>query len=453
MRAGTWLACLVGASLHASLVAGLAVPHGLGGSNAAGGGDASEAEALKHIHASLEDIGAWGGGSGGGGGGGSGDADSDEADAWVAADAQRRHFAARRERSGAAHLASQHQLEEEHRRHAHMTRKAKLKLKLKQQKLLRLQARLKSRLRQDSDAVSNVALAAYGGRDDAAAAARTAEALATAASADAASIAALADADAASAAPNLPTDKDKDKDKAKAKAATAGGANDNIDMAAFARAQRREKMIAASAAARQFSLLQAEASIAAEQAKLAARVSGRWRPQHTDICPDVNAGGGGAGAGGGDGNEPGRSESGYITVGKQRKKHMFYWFYEARHPAADTPLMFYLNGGPGCSSLFSILRENGPCKVNKDGVSLRRNAYSWTEAAHMLWIDQPVGVGFSYADPADDGEVIIDRNEWELRDDMYVVHALTHSLTSLTRRSARARFSRLSGAFHASSYL
>ena len=45
------------------------------------------------------------------------------------------------------------------------------------------------------------------------------------------------------------------------------------------------------------------------------------------------------------------------------------------------------------------------------------------QAAHMLWIDQPVGVGFSYADPpagaAAGAPPVIDRNEWDVRDDMY----------------------------------
>lgn len=41
------------------------------------------------------------------------------------------------------------------------------------------------------------------------------------------------------------------------------------------------------------------------------------------------------------------------------------------------------------------LSENGPCFVNKDSNSTYLNPWSWNNEVNMLYIDQPVQVGFS----------------------------------------------------------
>ena len=55
-----------------------------------------------------------------------------------------------------------------------------------------------------------------------------------------------------------------------------------------------------------------------------------------------------------------------------------------------------MNGGPGGSSLIGALQENGPCFVNKDSNSTYLNPWSWNNEVSLLYIDQPVQVGFSY---------------------------------------------------------
>jgi cathepsin A (carboxypeptidase C) len=67
----------------------------------------------------------------------------------------------------------------------------------------------------------------------------------------------------------------------------------------------------------------------------------------------------------------------------------------------------WLTGGPGCSSTLALLAENGPCTVNKKAKGTTVNPYSWTEAAHVLWLDQPAGVGFSYGQETDTNEKMI----------------------------------------------
>ncbi|KXN92402.1 Carboxypeptidase cpdS [Leucoagaricus sp. SymC.cos] len=61
------------------------------------------------------------------------------------------------------------------------------------------------------------------------------------------------------------------------------------------------------------------------------------------------------------------------------------------------PWGIWLNGGPGSSSLYGLLFENGPIHINSD-YSASPNNHSWTQLADYFWIDQPVGVGFSTAD-------------------------------------------------------
>ena len=55
-----------------------------------------------------------------------------------------------------------------------------------------------------------------------------------------------------------------------------------------------------------------------------------------------------------------------------------------------------MNGGPGSSSLIGALQENGPCFVGNDSNSTYSNPYSWNNEVNMLYIDEPVQVGYSY---------------------------------------------------------
>lgn len=74
----------------------------------------------------------------------------------------------------------------------------------------------------------------------------------------------------------------------------------------------------------------------------------------------------------------------------------FFWFIESRKDPHHAPLSIWLNGGPGGSSLLGMLSENGPCAVNADSNSTTLNPWSWNNEVNVLYIDQPVQVGFSY---------------------------------------------------------
>jgi len=91
-----------------------------------------------------------------------------------------------------------------------------------------------------------------------------------------------------------------------------------------------------------------------------------------------------------------KQHSGYLSVGNNM--NMFFWFFEAREDPTTAPLVAWFNGGPGCSSMIGLFQENGPCKfeLGGDGKQPVNNTFSFNNYANMLYIDQPIGVGFSY---------------------------------------------------------
>ena len=87
--------------------------------------------------------------------------------------------------------------------------------------------------------------------------------------------------------------------------------------------------------------------------------------------------------------------SGYLSASPV--KYFHYIFNEADFNPESKPLVLWLNGGPGCSSLEGWASENGPMKIGKDG-KFKMNEYSWHLVANMLYIESPGNVGFSYID-------------------------------------------------------
>ncbi|CAN0909279.1 Serine carboxypeptidase-like 27 [Linum grandiflorum] len=97
--------------------------------------------------------------------------------------------------------------------------------------------------------------------------------------------------------------------------------------------------------------------------------------------------------------------SGYVTVNQKAGRALFYWLVESpkdREPDSR-PLVLWLNGGPGCSSVaYGAAEEIGPFHIRPDGKSLYLNAYSWNKLANLLFLESPAGVGFSYSNTTAD---------------------------------------------------
>lgn len=79
---------------------------------------------------------------------------------------------------------------------------------------------------------------------------------------------------------------------------------------------------------------------------------------------------------------------------------MFYWLFRSRKDPQNDPLVLWLTGGPGCSSELAVFYENGPFTINDD-LTLNKNDYSWNEISNLLFVDQPLGTGFSSTDKPD----------------------------------------------------
>ncbi|KAL5528101.1 hypothetical protein ACEPAF_7237 [Sanghuangporus sanghuang] len=88
--------------------------------------------------------------------------------------------------------------------------------------------------------------------------------------------------------------------------------------------------------------------------------------------------------------------SGYADLTKSQ--HIWWWFFASRNNSASAPVAIWLNGGPGSSSMLRLFQENGPCRIDANGSSTSPNPYSWNNNANMIFIDQPVGAGYSYGD-------------------------------------------------------
>ncbi|XP_026804092.1 venom serine carboxypeptidase-like [Rhopalosiphum maidis] len=96
------------------------------------------------------------------------------------------------------------------------------------------------------------------------------------------------------------------------------------------------------------------------------------------------------------------SYSGYLTVDETYGSNMFFWFFPAANGNADAPVLLWLQGGPGASSMFGVFNLHGPFSVQYqcDDVKLKLRDHAWTTTHSVLYVDNPVGTGFSYT--ADD---------------------------------------------------
>eukprot|EP00775_Hariotina_reticulata_P002928 gene2928-3214_t len=108
--------------------------------------------------------------------------------------------------------------------------------------------------------------------------------------------------------------------------------------------------------------------------------------------------------------------AGYVTVSEVAGRALYYVFAEARSRARHAPLLLWLNGGPGCSSLGGgLMSELGPFYPTKDGKSLIQNPWSWNNIANVIFLESPAFVGFSYSNTSSDAIVGDARTAFDAR--------------------------------------
>ncbi|XP_061355615.1 serine carboxypeptidase-like 50 [Gastrolobium bilobum] len=101
---------------------------------------------------------------------------------------------------------------------------------------------------------------------------------------------------------------------------------------------------------------------------------------------------------------------GYLPVSPTSSSSIFYTFYEAHNstsPLSQTPLLIWLQGGPGCSSMIGNFYELGPWRVTKS-LTLEPNPGAWNRIFGLLFLDSPIGTGFSVASTPE--EIPTDQN-------------------------------------------
>ncbi|QCE14491.1 serine carboxypeptidase-like 19 [Vigna unguiculata] len=95
-------------------------------------------------------------------------------------------------------------------------------------------------------------------------------------------------------------------------------------------------------------------------------------------------------------------ETGYVGVGESEDVQTFYYFIQSDNNPKEDPLLLWLSGGPGCSSLSGFFLEIGPLALKREEYNgtapnlIFRNQ-SWTKVSSIIFVDLPVFTGFTYA--------------------------------------------------------
>lgn len=95
-----------------------------------------------------------------------------------------------------------------------------------------------------------------------------------------------------------------------------------------------------------------------------------------------------------------KMHAGHVEIDPEHHANLFFWLFQNRHIANKQRLVIWLNGGPGCSSEDGALMEIGPYRLkdNGTGANLVYNDGSWDEFSNLMFVDNPIGTGFSYVD-------------------------------------------------------
>lgn len=100
----------------------------------------------------------------------------------------------------------------------------------------------------------------------------------------------------------------------------------------------------------------------------------------------------------------GEMYAGNIPISMHNASRNLFFLFQPKLGEPVDEVVIWLNGGPGCSSLIGFFQENGRFVWMPGTAAVALNPYSWVNLTNVLWVDQPVGVGFSQGEPYYKGE-------------------------------------------------
>lgn len=97
----------------------------------------------------------------------------------------------------------------------------------------------------------------------------------------------------------------------------------------------------------------------------------------------------------------GESYAGLMPISKDpnETRKLYFWYFPSKNPQASNEISIWMNGGPGCSSLEGLSQENGPWLWQYGTYKPVPNPWTWQNLTNMVWVEQPVGTGFSQGKP------------------------------------------------------
>lgn len=95
----------------------------------------------------------------------------------------------------------------------------------------------------------------------------------------------------------------------------------------------------------------------------------------------------------------GESYAGFLPIDDDGDDDYFFWFVPSTNPSAGDEVVIWLNGGPGASSLDGFLHANGPFTWQPGTHAPVPNTWAWSNLTNVIWVDQPLGTGYSNGIP------------------------------------------------------
>ncbi|RAH52603.1 serine carboxypeptidase PepF [Aspergillus piperis CBS 112811] len=115
-------------------------------------------------------------------------------------------------------------------------------------------------------------------------------------------------------------------------------------------------------------------------------LNNKTKPYRVESLPDVHF-------------DLGEMYSGLVPIEKGNLSRSLFFVFQPTIGEPVDEITIWLNGGPGCSSLEAFLQENGRFVWQPGTYRPVENPYSWVNLTNVLWVDQPVGTGFSLGVP------------------------------------------------------